>query len=100
MKAGVEDVVLKTRLERLVPVVTRILREHEIKCKEEKARMIAGQAYAAKEKMLAIVSHDIKNPLSAIQLDAQMLLKLAEDGNALSADDVRLQAHRIQRTMV
>ena len=98
MKAGVEDVVMKSRLERLVPVVRRILREHEIKIKEEKARLIAEQAFAAKEQMLAIVSHDIKNPLSAIQLDAQMLLKLSESGNGLSAEEVKLQARRILRT--
>ncbi len=53
----------------------------------------------SREQMLAIVSHDIKNPISVIQLEAQMLLKLADEGvdNPLS-NKVRHQANRILRT--
>jgi signal transduction histidine kinase len=99
MKAGVEDVVMKSRLERLTPVIHRILREHETKDKEAKARTIANQAFAAKEQMLAIVSHDIKNPLSAIQLDAQMLIRNASKYPEHSfCEDVKLQANRILKT--
>ncbi len=77
MKAGIEDVVMKSRLERLRVIVKRILREQDTKEKEVKAQKIANEAFAAKEQMLAIVSHDIKNPLSALQLEAPMLLKAA-----------------------
>ncbi len=99
MKAGAEDVVVKSRLERLTPVVKRILREHEIKEKEEKARKAANEAFAAKEQMLAIVSHDIKNPLCAIQLEAQMLIRATErSGKSLLAEEVKIQANRILKT--
>lgn len=99
MKAGVEDVVLKSRLERLAPVVKRILREHDTKDKEAKAHKIAHEAFAAKEQMLAIVSHDIKNPLSAIQLEAQMLLRAVErSGKSVLAEEVKIQANRILKT--
>lgn len=99
MKAGVEDVVLKTRLERLHRVVKRILREHEIKDKEARAHKLANEAFAAKEQMLAIVSHDIKNPLSAIQLEAQMLLRAAERaGKSLLSEEVKIQSNRILKT--
>lgn len=99
MKAGAEDVVLLTRSHRLLQVVKRVLREREIKEKEAAASKIAHLAYAAREQMLAIVSHDIKNPLSAIQLEAQMLLKVAErpDKNLLS-EEVKIQAKRILKT--
>lgn len=60
---------------------------------------IAQLAFAAREQMLAIVSHDIKNPLSAIQLEAQMLLKVADrQDQTLLAEDVRIQARRILKT--
>jgi signal transduction histidine kinase len=99
MKAGVEDVVLKSRIERLNHVVKRILREHEIKDKEAKAHKIANEAFAAKEQMLAIVSHDIKNPLSAIHLEAQMLQRAAERaGKSLLAEEVKIQSNRILKT--
>lgn len=99
MKAGVEDVVMKSRIERLNHVVRRILREHEIKDKEAKANKIANEAFAAKEQMLAIVSHDIKNPLSAIHLEAQMLQRAAERaGKSLLAEEVKIQSTRILKT--
>lgn len=99
MKAGVEDVVLKSRPERLYPVVKRILREHETRDKEARAQKMASEAFAAKEQMLAIVSHDIKNPLSAIQLEAQMLLRAAERaGKSVLAEEVKIQANRILKT--
>lgn len=57
------------------------------------------KAYAAREQMLAVVSHDIKNPLSAIQLEAEMLLRVADrdKGSAIS-ENVRTQALRILKT--
>jgi signal transduction histidine kinase/CheY-like chemotaxis protein len=99
MKAGAEDVVMMARSHRLLQVVKRVLREKEIKDKEAETNKIAHLAYAAREQMLAIVSHDIKNPLSAIQLEAQMLLKAAErPDKILLADDVKTQAKRILKT--
>ncbi len=99
MRAGVEDVVLKSRLARLIPVVKRILREHDTRDKEARANKIAHDAFAAKEQMLAIVSHDIKNPLSAIQLEAQMLLRAVErSGKSLLGEEVKIQAGRILKT--
>lgn len=57
------------------------------------------EAIAAKEQMLAIVSHDIKNPLSAIQLEAQLLIKAAErSGRSVLSEEVKIQAGRILKT--
>ncbi len=54
---------------------------------------------AIREQMLAVVSHDIKNPISIIQLEAQMILKLAErqeqDG---FQERIKIQAQRILKT--
>lgn len=99
MRAGVEDVVLKTRIERLFPVVRRIIKYHDTQAKEERAHRIANEAFAAKEQMLAIVSHDIKNPLCAIQLQAQMLVRASErSGKSELAEEVKIQALRILKT--
>ena len=49
MKAGVEDFVIKSRLERLTPVVKRAIREYEIHEQEMKSRAIAKKALEAKE---------------------------------------------------
>jgi signal transduction histidine kinase len=95
LRTGIEDVVLKSRLERLTSVVRRALREHDIRNKEAIAHRKAFEAFAAKEQMLAIVSHDIKNPLSAVQLEAQSMLKAAMNDSSHLAGDVRLQAGRI-----
>ncbi|MFY7994226.1 MAG: ATP-binding protein [Bacteriovoracaceae bacterium] len=100
MKAGVEDFVIKSRLERLAPVVKRALRELEIREKELRSSALAKRAFEAKEQMLAIVYHDIKNPLSAIQLDAQMLELLSDREPCEDVmDELRAQAKRILRTV-
>ncbi len=99
IKSGVEDVVLRSNLERLTSVIRRIRREHEARDKEARAHRLAHEALGAKEQMLAIVSHDIKNPLSAIQLEAQMLLRAADRaGKSVLAEEVKIQANRILKT--
>lgn len=65
---------------------------------DQKHQKISAEI-AAKEQMLAIVFHDIKNPLAAIQLEAQMLLRSAErDGKSLLSEEVKIQARRILKT--
>lgn len=99
MRAGVEDVVLKSHLSRIASVVERILADRAARDRLARANKIANDAFAAKEQMLAIVSHDIKNPLSAIQLEAQMLLRAVErSGNSLLGEEVKIQANRILKT--
>lgn len=51
------------------------------------------------EQMMAIVSHDIKNPISAIQLEAQILLRVsARSPKSELSDEVIIQANRILKT--
>lgn len=99
MKAGAEDVVASSTSPRLSQILRRVIRERETREKEVSANKVAQQAHVAKEQMLAIVSHDIKNPLSVIQLEAQMLIRLSQDhvGHPLAAK-VQNQASRILKT--
>ena len=58
-----------------------------------------SQTWANREQMLAIVCHDMKNPLCIIQLEAQMLLKVAEQHCMnLFSEEVKNQANRILKT--
>jgi signal transduction histidine kinase/ActR/RegA family two-component response regulator len=99
MKAGVEDVVIKSKLDRLTTVFRRINREHTTKTQELKAHKMVNQALASREQMLAIVSHDIKNPISAIQLEAQMLLRASDrSSESVLKNEVKTQANRILKT--
>jgi signal transduction histidine kinase len=99
MKAGAEDIVVNSTSPRLSQVLLRVIREREAREKEVSANKVAQEAHVAKEQMLAIVSHDIKNPLSIIQLEAQMLIGLSQSyiGHPLAAK-VQNQANRILKT--
>ena len=43
--------------------------------KEQKARATAERATVAREELMAVVSHDLKNPLSSIMMNAQLMKK-------------------------
>ena len=47
----------------------------------------ARRALQARQDFLAMVSHDLKNPLGAIQMNAALLLKTGELGSARARDD-------------
>lgn len=99
MKKGVDDFILRTNYFRLEALVKRLLLERAIHRRAGKAQRKAFEAFAAKESMLAIVSHDIKNPLSAIHLEAQMLLRTVDRyGKSVMGEEVKIQAGRILKT--
>lgn len=90
MRAGVEDFVMKSRLDRLPSAVSRVLREKNLKKTEALAKAEAQAALLEREKMISIVSHDIKNPLSAIQLSAELLLKASNGDPEITAHAGRI----------
>ena len=50
--------------------------------KEKEARQEAENAMQSREELMAVLSHDLKNPLSSIQLSAKLAEKfLANEGN-------------------
>jgi|GEM_PF-2790632 signal transduction histidine kinase/CheY-like chemotaxis protein len=83
-----DDVALRLKLERLSAGIRRTKRI-------EQKRTDLSTA----EQLMAIVSHDIKNPISAIQLEAQILLRVsARSPKSELSDEVRIQANRILKT--
>ena len=99
MKEGADDFILKGKYTRLEAIVKRIIMDRDIGMKAQKAQRKAFEAFAAREQMLAIVSHDIKNPLSAIHLEAQMLMRTVDRyGKSVMGEEVKIQAGRILKT--
>jgi len=99
IKAGVDDIVVASRMETVVAAIQRALQKNELKNNEAKTLDLAHAALASKDQMIAVVSHDIKNPLCAIQLQAQMLLRSEERvGKSLLSEEVKIQANRILKT--
>lgn len=99
VRSGVYDFVIRNKPHRIRQVVERIFQERVEAHEENLAKELAQEALAAKEQMLAIVSHDIKNPLSAIQLEAQMLLRAVDRSvKSLLSEEVKIQAGRILKT--
>ncbi len=99
MRAGVEDIILRSHPARLDSVLKRLFNDHDSQTKEKNSNKSTCEAFAIKEQMLAIVSHDIKNPLSAINLEAQMLLRVADRApKSIFSEEVKIQANRILKT--
>jgi signal transduction histidine kinase len=49
--------------------------------REQEAAAVAARAAAAKEELLGVVAHDLRNPLGAIMLKAALIEKGADGGN-------------------
>jgi signal transduction histidine kinase len=97
--AGVDDVVSKSNPSRLALVVERLCTKSVDANRAKRMQHLANEAVAAKEQMIAIVSHDIKNPLSAIRLEAQMILRLTErNGPSPFGEEVKNLTNRILKT--
>ena len=99
MKKGADDFILKSNYSRLEALVKRVLMDRATHRRASRAQRKAFEAFAARESMLAIVSHDIKNPLSAIHLEAQMLMRTVDKyGKSVMGEEVKIQAGRILKT--
>ncbi|HEY8417041.1 MAG TPA: hybrid sensor histidine kinase/response regulator, partial [Limnochordales bacterium] len=75
MRAGAHDYLMKDNLCRLVPAIERELREAEVRRRRRRAEEELRAANAAKDRFLATLSHELRNPLAAISasLDALRL---------------------------
>jgi signal transduction histidine kinase len=61
---------------------------------EREARLLADEAIAAREEILAVVSHDLRNPVGGIMIAASSLLNLDAGEKTVR---VRMMAERIHR---
>lgn len=80
LKRGATDFIVKDRLGRLVPAIRRALREAEARAAAARSQRENALLYErlrdairAREEILAIVSHDLRNPLATVKMGAALL---------------------------
>lgn len=100
MREGADDLVLKSNLPRLEFSIQRSLREQQIRNSEQALRVAAERAIRDREEMLAVVTHDLKNPLGAISLNLELMKRLLEP-QPLSDREIKIstQVDRITRSV-
>ncbi len=75
------------------------LRRYALEIDLERQVLRASRAVFAREEILAIVSHDLRNPLGVVQLDAAELKTWEIPGDKDVADKLRASADRILRSV-
>ena len=81
LKEGAEDYIIKPfRVEEVLSRVRNLLRMKYIGLENAKLYHEAKRAVELREEILGIVSHDLRNPLTAIRIRNQMISKLSEHG--------------------
>jgi signal transduction histidine kinase len=100
MEVGIDDFVINSHTDTLSSVLKGLIDQFYQDELSTTNFLIEKKAFAAKEQMLSLVYHDIKNPVSAIQLDAQMLEVIAQkEIYPEMLSDIKIQARRIIRTV-
>ncbi|MBO8141530.1 MAG: response regulator [Firmicutes bacterium] len=91
MRAGAHDYLMKDNLTRLVPAIDRELREAAIRRERRRAEEELRAANLAKDRFLAMLSHELRNPLAAITtaIDALAMRAPAEPGYRGALDVLR-----------
>jgi chemotaxis family two-component system sensor kinase Cph1 len=78
--------------------VAKNLRRYAIEVDLTRQVVREQRAVQAREELVAVVSHDLKNPLGAIQMNAALILRAASPPDAEQWQRVQSSAARIQRS--
>jgi signal transduction histidine kinase len=73
LKAGAADFVTKQNLLRLVPAIEREIRDAQVRRERRETLEALKQAVAARDQFMSIASHELKTPLTSLQLQLQSL---------------------------
>ena len=74
------------------------LRRRAIEVDLERRLLSEQRAVRARDDLIAVVSHDLKNPLSAILMQAELMLKRASVGSEETLHLLRVGVERIRRS--
>ncbi|HET9599612.1 MAG TPA: hybrid sensor histidine kinase/response regulator [Anaeromyxobacteraceae bacterium] len=81
LKSGAGDFVAKQNLSRLVPAIERELRDAAMRRDRRDTLEKLEAAVEARDQFLSIASHELKTPLTALQLQLQSLARAVEAGD-------------------
>ena len=76
LKSGAHDFIVKDRLARLAPAIARELKEAQIRHERRQALTELRLAVQARDEFLSIASHELKTPLTTVDLQIASALKL------------------------
>jgi signal transduction histidine kinase len=79
LRQGATDYVLKDRLDRLVPAVYRALAEAAERDRRHKAEEALRESDRRKDEFLAMLAHELRNPLAPIRNAVQVLRYKGDD---------------------
>jgi signal transduction histidine kinase len=104
MHAGADDFIRKDNLARLIPSIERSIGVSQMRKRKAKLRIEHERALRDRERLMDIVCHDIKNPLTSVRLSSQLLLKKADASEMIesavvkeSLEDILRSAERVNR---
>jgi len=101
MRAGAHDYLMKHNLRRLVPAIERELREADVRRRRRRVEEELRAANEAKDRFLATLSHELRNPLAAISASIDALwLRVAHDPSLKRALEVLKRNVDIQARLV
>lgn len=97
MRAGAQDFVMKSNLSRLVPALLRSIRDGKRLRRQVELQKAHEQAVKNREQLLAVICHDLRNPLGSIRLTAQLLQSYSKNNEPVTSKLISESASRICR---
>jgi signal transduction histidine kinase len=82
LKRGAGDFVTKQNLSRLVPAIEREIRDAQVRRERRESLEALRQAVAARDQFMSIASHELKTPLTSLQLQLQSLQRALYSGGS------------------